>query len=40
VEIDPTHVSFGSGLRDGVTGFLSSLGKLSFKLVEVKRREK
>jgi hypothetical protein len=40
VEVDPTHISFGSGLRDGVTGFLLSLGKLSFKLVEVKRREK
>jgi hypothetical protein len=38
VEIDPTHISYGSGLRDGVTGFLSTLGKLSFKLVEVKRR--
>ena len=40
VEVDPTHVSFGSGLNEGVAGFLSTLGKLSFKLVDVKRSEK
>ncbi len=40
-EVNPTHISFGGGRSDDLnwqTGFLKTFGKLSFKVVEVRRK--
>jgi hypothetical protein len=39
VDINPTHITFGSNQSEGFAGLLSTLGKLSFKVVEVQRRK-
>jgi hypothetical protein len=38
-EINPTHISFGSGAGDQVNNMLAAFGKLSFRVVEVQYRK-
>ena len=39
VDTDPTHISLGNPRGEGIMSFLNTLGKLSFQLVEVRRKQ-